>query len=134
MSLTATTIFDLIAPQYKDNTDKSNWLLMASDELSSCFYGKKYNRAVALYAAHLMAVSLRPGGSSGDAGTVSSKKEGDLSISYSNVGDIRDADLGQTSYGRQLMALKKKANVGGIGVTGGLDNGCIGTFPTGRSF
>jgi hypothetical protein len=129
MSLSITAIFDLIAPQYKDNADKNTWISMASQEVSACYFGANRNRAVALLTAHMMTLTLRSGGESGDAGAVTSKKEGDLSITYGSVGKVDDADLGQTSYGRQYISLRRKSNAGGVGVTGGLDNGCEGNWP-----
>jgi hypothetical protein len=61
---------------------------------------------------------------SGGAGPVTSKKEGQLSISYGSTGkNDDDSDLGLTKYGRQLQGLIN-GNIAAVGVTGGCDKGC----------
>ena len=63
-------------------------------------------------------ITLRDQGTGGGADvSVTSKKEGDLAISYGGSGTI-SGDLGQTSYGMQLDELIK-GNIVGFDVVGG---------------
>jgi len=124
MSMTASQILDLIAPGYKTDPDKASFLVLAQGQTSSCAYGSKYNQAVALRAAHMMTLRDRALGSgNGDGGSVASKKEGDIAISYNTTTNSKNDDLSQTSYGRQLLGLSKGVTPF-MGVTGGLDSGC----------
>lgn len=116
MALTPSQYLDLVAPEFSSNANKSTYLEMAQGRTSSCFYGSNYSQAVALMAAHMMALALsRPAG--GDAGQVTSKREGDLSISFGAVSGV-SADLAQTKYGVQLAGLRR-ASGPALGVTGG---------------
>jgi hypothetical protein len=65
-------------------------------------YGAARPQAVALLAAHMLTLGNRSGGS---AGAVTSESVGPLSISYGASG--AEGDLGQTSYGVQLLELRE---------------------------
>lgn len=124
MSLTAAQRLSLLAPQFASHAEKDSFLAMA-DELvapaSSCgLSADRREQAVALQAAHLMTLSYDPsyaGGATG--GAVTSKREGDLSLSYGSAQSASDdSDLSQTTYGRQLLELTRRSFVF-IGVSGG---------------
>lgn len=115
----ALAILDVIAPQYKTDPDKDDFISFARGRVSTCVYKLNTEMAVALRAAHMMVIRDR--GSSGDGGEIASKREGDLSIAY-HKGES-DSDLHLTSFGKQLIGLTK-GNVAFVGVTGGNDNGC----------
>lgn len=94
------------------------FLDMARQRTNAAFYGAKYAQAVALLAAHLWVLtgSSSPAGGNAEAGStgsVASKREGDLSISYSSPASAlasrgaAEAEFAQTRYGLQLLALRK---------------------------
>ena len=124
MANSATSIFDIIASQFADNANKASYIAWSRAQTSKETYGVAYERAIALRAAHMMTLDndlARVAGGSG--GNISSKKEGDLSISFDGsvtAGD-RNADLKQTHYGVQLLGLRRGA-VTAIAATGGIDN------------
>lgn|SRR5574344_256462 len=111
-----------IAPALAADADKDVFVEMAVERTNKCFYGIKYNQAVALLAAHIAfllnptAGSMGAGSGSSEAGatgTITSKREGDLAVSYGSGavsvgnGDVTDAELAQTRYGLMLLALRK---------------------------
>jgi hypothetical protein len=81
-------------------------LSIANGRLSQTVFGAKYNNAVALLAAHILSMNsgIRSGGT---GGAISTKKEGDLSISFGSNAAF-DSRLDSTSYGQQLEQLKKE--------------------------
>ena len=112
----------VIAPALAADADKDVFVEMAVERTNKCFYGIKYNQAVALLAAHIAfllnptAGSMGAGSGSSEAGatgTITSKREGDLAVEYGSGavtvgnGDVTDAELAQTRYGLMLLALRK---------------------------
>ncbi len=112
--MSAAEYLQMICPALYSDSSRDQWIAMAGEELSSCFFGSSYQKAVALYAAHQYMLANRP---SGDSGIVTSKKEGGLSVSY----DVPDMEGGQalelTHYGLQLKQLRKSRH-GGVAVIG----------------
>lgn len=106
MSLSAAAIFDIVAPNYSGDADKTDILSLAALRTSSTIFGDKYNTAVALRAAHIITMRDR----NGVGGAVSGQKEGDLSISFANPSG--NAMLGLTSYGQQLQQLIRECSPG----------------------
>ena len=111
-----------IAPSIATDASKDVYIEMATERTNRCFYGDKYNQAVALRAAHIAflltanAGSMGAGSGSaegGSVGTITSKREGDLAVSYgtsaigSSAGSVTDAELAQTRFGLMLLALRK---------------------------
>jgi hypothetical protein len=111
-----------VAPALVTDENKAVYIEMATERTNKCFYGEKYNQAVALLAAHiaflLTAASSSMGAGSGSeeagsTGTITSKREGDLSVTYgagavsASAADVTDAELSQTRYGLMLLALRK---------------------------
>lgn len=129
MSQSVQTILEAIAPAVAASAGVDVYISLATSRTSTCYYGEQTNYAIALRSAHIGSLALR-GGGSGDAGSIASKKEGDLAISYSSTskGLDSDSDLAQTSYGLQLIDLRDSLNAS-IGVTGGHDTGCDALFP-----
>ena len=104
--MSAESILDAIAPQFKNNADKSTFLTIATSLTSQCYFGAQYDYAVALRAAHMLTLTNRPGGSSGVSGSVTSLKEGDSAIGFGSAGNTAGSgDLTTTSYGQQLKSL-----------------------------
>ena len=124
MALSAAQRLVLVAPQFAGNVNIPLYIELAEEltaPASACGMSEvRRTQAIALRAAHMMTLALDPsyaGGATG--GAVSSKREGDLSLSYgtSSAAD-KDADLSQTVYGRQLMELAASTFLL-VGVTGG---------------
>lgn len=93
-------IFRVIAPEFAAVPDDvvQGYLELATVFVCKGDFGKYYNVAVALMAAHVMA---SPGGYSQDgsssSGRILSRKEGDLSITYGNVSS-ESSYLSGTTY------------------------------------
>ena len=110
------TVNDFIrikAPDLYSDPDKNTWINSAQNKINRCYFGSNYNEAVALQAAHEW--SLTNTRSNGESGAISSKREGDLSISYSTTG--KNDNLNLTHYGKQLIDLRNRSNLS-IGVLG----------------
>ena len=82
MALDATAQLALLAPTLSLNANAPSYIASACEELSSCFFGSSYEKAVALLAAHTMTLALDPIRAGGVGGAVTSKREGQLSISF----------------------------------------------------
>lgn len=108
-------ILDVIAPQFPDDAARNLYIELATERTNVCFYKGKTNQAIAYLTAHMMTLSDPNGAhSGGESGSVASKKEGDLSISFAPLGGGANAgnsgispDLSQTHYGTQLAGLRK---------------------------
>lgn len=88
--------------------------------------------AVALRAAHMYCLDQDVSRSGGAAGAVTSKREGDLAVTFSKDSQATsdsDADLDQTNYGRRLKRLIKTSFVGGF-VAGGDGPLPLSSLPT----
>lgn len=122
MALTVEQIMDAIAPAFSGDASRPVFIELATARVAPGFYRAKTNHAIALMAAHMMALdstTAAEGGRGDEAGAITSKSEGDLSVSFgaasSSVADA--ADLGQTKYGVQLIGLRKGCGPF-LGVTG----------------
>lgn len=72
-------------------------------------WGSLRQEGIVWLAAHMLAVANQ--GQAGDgnaAGPVTSRKAGDLSVSYGQIGGLHSSDavLATTSYGRTYLALR----------------------------
>lgn len=117
--LTIQQYIQAVAPALMQDPSLAVYIEMAEERTQRQFYGPKYNQAVALMAAHI-AFRLGAGtmgagsGSSegGSTGSISSKREGDLAVSYgsgavTSVAGLGDTDLSQSRWGLMLIALRK---------------------------
>lgn len=96
-------------PRELSSMDRAEvWLEMASLRVGAAYFGSSYSLALSLMASHIG--SLEERGDGGATGSVSSKSEGNISVGYSGGGDV-DGDLGQTTYGRQYLALLAERRV-----------------------
>lgn len=91
----------LIAPHLVSDSQKNKAIELAKLCTSLKYFGDKYNYAVALRVAHILTVKNTP---DTESGKVSSKREGDLSISYESTNKNTD-NLEFTKYGRELLGL-----------------------------
>lgn len=109
-----------VAPALLQDPSLDVFIEMAKERTDREFYGVKYNHAVALMAAHIAfllgAGTLGAGSGNaegGSTGSITSKREGDLSVSYgagavsASAGNLGDAELAQTRFGLMLLALRK---------------------------
>lgn len=125
--LTPLEIFRKLAPEFAAVTDEvvQGYIDFATFYVCVDDYGKAYNVALALMAAHIMA---SPGGYSQDgsssSGKVLSRKEGDLSITYGNVSSD-SSYLSGTTYGNLLQLLRKRMGAGFSIMTRGIVGGCL---------
>lgn len=79
------------------------WLEMAELRVDKAYFGNQYPLALSYIASHIGTLEERGGGD--EVGSVSSKSEGGLSVSYSAAGSGTDDDLTQTTYGRSYLSL-----------------------------
>jgi len=121
--MSASAILSVIAPQFDDVSGRDEYLSMAENQTNRCWYGVNADRAVALRAAHMMALDKSLARTNGETGAISSKKEGDLAIGFVAGAGKGIFDLDQTHYGKQLQGLSAGSGMY-IGVTGGNDIVC----------
>lgn len=106
--MTAEQIIQTICPELSDSPSLSQFLQIAKESLSSSFYGKLYNQAVAYEACHLFTVTksselsevLSVGG-----GSVNHLQEGGITLGFNNSNS--DKELSSTKFGRMLLDLMK---------------------------
>lgn len=125
--MTPLQVLAAIAPTYAANPSVGVFLEMAEQRISTCTFGNKRPQAVAFMTAHLMAMTTDPVRAGGAGGTITSKREGDLAVSYgaANSKYNDDAELSQTSYGQMLLGLIR-GSVAFVGVSGDVTGGCRG--------
>ena len=109
--MTILETFRIVAPEFAEVPDE---IVLAnieiySDMVSKKNFGKFYERAVAFFTAHNMALAnlVAVEGSSGSsitAGAVIREKEGDLERQYSETTSREDL-LDKTVYGRNYLML-----------------------------
>ena len=95
------------APELSSNTDSmiTLYIDLAKDNIAESVWGDKYDRAVTMLTCHYL--TMRGRASSGAAGPVTSKKVGDLQISYASVQTWKDdATLATTEYGMIYLHLR----------------------------
>lgn len=113
------SILQTIAPDLASDPNVQDNIALAELQTNRCWYGAKADYAVALRTAHNMSLNTSPLRSNGEAGAVTTKKEGDLSISFGKTGNSKSNDpLDQTHYGIQLKKLRMSSGPF-LGVTGG---------------
>jgi hypothetical protein len=111
--LTSKQVILLREPGITDDATLDSYIELAEDCLSEEAFCNKYQNAVALQVLHWYSLSNRlsaggPGGSI--PGAVASLKEGDLQISFRSTftsADAGDAELAQSKYGLELLALRR---------------------------
>ena len=107
---------------YRESPRVDAWILAASHHVGACYFRKAYVYALSLMVAHMAALESR--GADGEAGTVASKREGDIAISYGSTKSGEDDGwLSSTSFGQQFLLLKKQYSprpqvTGGIAMRG----------------
>lgn len=107
--MTVEQIIRTICKPLADSPSLSDYIQMAQESLSSGFFGKQINYAIAYKACHLFSMmddcnemnKIKEIGS----GSISSYSEGGMSISFGSPSS--DKELNSTKYGRTLLALMK---------------------------
>jgi hypothetical protein len=85
--------------------------------LSEVRWGRFYTQGLAALAAHFLKGSLASGrGQSGAAGAITSKKAGDISLTYAAPagGTSDDVWLASSLYGQRFLALRRLAGMGAV--------------------
>ena len=131
--MSASAILSVIAPQFDSTPNRTAYIGYATEQVTPCFFvgDSRLDRAIAYMAAHLLTLDTNASVSGLSSGPVTSKREGDLAVSFANMTNIKNVDplLAETSFGRQFLALRNSSGIF-IGVTGGNDNGCSSqSFP-----
>ncbi len=104
--MTPGEIVQLICPTLGSSPNLAAYLEQAALYTSPAFFGRYYDRALALRACHMYTLDSRMGGVGG-SGEISSMKEGDLAIGYHKASGASSSAgyLNQTSYGGELYQL-----------------------------
>lgn len=123
MALTIEQILDAIAPKFASDANKQDHISLARLRTSTTCFGNKYNYAVALRAAHTLTLTSNTNIGTGSSGSISSIREGDVSISYGSRGTSTGSDLDNTSFGQELQQLIK-SNIVGVSITGNTSIPC----------
>lgn len=106
--MTAEQIIQTICPELSDSPSLSQFIQIARESLSSRFFGKLYEQAIAYKACHLFTTTksselneiLSVGG-----GSVNHLQEGGISLGFNASNS--DKELSSTKYGRMLLDLMK---------------------------
>ena len=116
----------LIAPEFASKTDDelSAAFALAEQRLNPTVFGARLNEAVALLAAHRFAMLARlsatGGGGVSGMGPVASMAAGGLSVSFASgsyqARTAEDAELAQTAYGLQFLALRDARGGARLGI------------------
>ena len=106
---TAQGIIAVRAPGFATAPDLADLVTLAT-QLTGAEYGVNREYAKALLVMHWLSLRGRDGGSGTNvsAGSIQSESEGSLSRSYgvASGANVRDAGLGQTAYGLELLSLR----------------------------
>ena len=120
--MSVSTTLSTIASQFDSLTSRDEFIALAETQVNRCWFTGKEDYAVALMTAHLISVFTAPYRKDGTGGAITSKREGDLAISFAQASG-GDTDLNQTSYGLQFQRIMKSGGFF-VGVTGGNDYVC----------
>lgn len=114
--MNATLIAQALAPQLAALPTWPTYEALARMQTNACTFGDKTEYAVALRALHSATLATtRP---TGEAGAVTSKREGDLAIGFGSGGSAAaSGSLNSTHWGQQLQDLINGATAF-AGVTG----------------
>lgn len=106
--MTAEQIIQTICKELADSPSLSHYLQIARESLSSRFFGKMYEQAVAYKACHLFTLT-KPSElnkmTDASGGSINHLQEGGISIGFNSTNS--DKELSSTKYGRMLLDLMK---------------------------
>ena len=111
----ALEIFRMVAQEFEEIKDDEvrKWIELVKPIVSEKRFGKMYNQALALLAAHRLKMAGKGDNTTGkidDTMRVNSYSEGDISVGYSvsqNVNASVDAEYALTAYGLQYLSIRR---------------------------
>lgn len=92
-----------MVPDIASNGRVDVWLEMAALRADRGYFGASYPLALCHLASHIGTLETR--GNGDEVGSLTSKSEGGISVSYSPAGSGTDDDLLQTIHGRHYLNL-----------------------------
>ncbi len=104
--MTAEQIIQTICPDLADSPSLSQYVQMATESLSSSFFGKQYNQAVAYKACHLFTVTKKSALTDAiniGGGSVNHLQEGGITLGFN--ASSSEKELLSSKYGRMLYDL-----------------------------
>jgi hypothetical protein len=107
MASTVADILNAIAPTFNASPNAATFLDMAYQQTDAGYFGANYSMAVAYRAAHMFAMSSR---GSNEAGMLTGKHMGPVSVSFQAAGGGSNSDLELTTYGKSLLDLIKSSS------------------------
>lgn len=107
--------FEAVAPAFASDARYGVFLEIAEDRVDRSYFGDSWTKAMAYMTAHVMEMSNRSGA---DAAPATSRREGDIQVSYA-ASQQNDSDLYMTSYGKMFLALLNSRSPGFV-----LSGGC----------
>jgi hypothetical protein len=113
--MNALQIFRLVATEFEQLNDETveNWLQLTAPFISKKRFGRLYEQALALLAAHRLKMAGYGDsdlGTVGDSLRVASYSEGETSVSFSvnqQTNLQADAELALTPYGLEYLSLRR---------------------------
>lgn len=106
--MTAEQIIQTVCTELADSPSLSQYVQLARESLSSRFFGKTYEQAVAYKACHLF-IQTKPSElnkmTEVSGGSISHLKEGGIDIGFN--ASASDKELSSTKFGRMLLDLIK---------------------------
>lgn len=106
--MTAEQIIQTICPDLADSPSLSQYVQIAKESLSSSFFGKLYNQAIAYKACHLFTVTKKSAlndALSIGGGSVNRLHEGGIELGFNASNS--EKELLSSKYGRMLYDLMK---------------------------
>ena len=111
MTITAQDIRDTFS-EFSGASDVliDRWIAQAERRINTTQWSEKADDATLWLTAHLLKIeSQLRGGGTATAGPITTKKVGDLSVSYSvPAGKLSETFLASTAYGQQFLELRKE--------------------------
>lgn len=84
------------------------YLALSAQEHTASVWGNVYAQAMVWHAAHVIERTPGLGSASADApGLVTSKRAGDLAVTYGAPPGAADDELATTTYGQRYLALRR---------------------------
>lgn len=96
-----------MTPTLAANQRVDVWLELADLRVSRDYFGGAFVYAISLMAQHIGTIETRSA-DGGDAGRITSKREGDLAVSFAGSNAGEDSDLSATSYGTTYLSLMRQ--------------------------
>ncbi len=104
-------LLSVVAPEFNTNPARDTFLEIAGSLMNATMFGAQQGLAQAYLAAHMLKQVPDASGFEGQsAGPITSKREGDVAVTYraliDKVKTLGDAELTETSYGRAYLRIR----------------------------